>query len=102
MKWTNDAKIMIAFDAWMESQNETLRDFLKEIEMYLPRNDTSMLLVTFAKFNWLYNQHRAQYFDEDLTLSFHRVLNTVMGDEQTRAMFGRMATMAAGKVVGVE
>lgn len=100
MKWTDDPHIMRAFDLWITNANGNLGDFIREMMPHMPKNDTTMLFVTFAKFSHLYTDHRTRNPHEDLTLAFHRALNTLMAEESTRNMFNRMAAAAANAAVG--
>ena len=100
MKWTNDPSIMRAFTEWICEGNQYLSNFMREIAPTLGRDDTSALFVTFAKFSHLYTDHRNRNPTEDMTLSMHRVMNTLMEEESTRNMFARMAGAAANQTVG--
>ncbi len=100
MKWTDEPQVMRAFDLWITNGNGCLGDFVREIMPYIPKNDTTMLFVTFAKFSHLYTDHRNRNPHEELALSFHRSLNTLMEEESTRNLFSRMAQAATNAAVG--
>lgn len=102
MKWTNDPDIMRAFTLWICEGNNNLGDFVSEISSTLGRDDASALFVTFAKFSHLYSNHRSRNPTEDMTLSFHRTMNTLLEEESTRNLFARMAGAAANKTVGLQ
>ncbi len=102
MKWTDDISIMRAFDNWITHGNGNLGEFVREIIPSIPKNDSTMLFVTFAKFSHLYTDHRNRNPHEEMSLSFHRTLNTLMEEESTRNLFSRMSQTAANKAVGVE
>lgn len=100
MEWTDNPQVMRAFDLWITNGNGCLGDFVREIMPHIPKNDTTMLFVTFAKFSHLYTDHRNRNPHEELALSFHRSLNTLMEEESTRNLFSRMAQAATNAAVG--
>ena len=102
MEWTDKPEVMRAFDKWITNANGNLGEFVREIVPHVPKNDTTMLFVTFAKFSHLYTDHRNRNPHEELALSMHRVMNTLMEEESTRNMFARMAQAAANAAVGVK
>jgi hypothetical protein len=102
MKWADKPAVMLEFDKWITNQSNDLGDFLKELLPHIPKNDTTLLFVTFAKFSHLYTVHRSMNPNEDLTLSFHRVINTLMEEESTRQLFARMMQNGVNRNLGVE
>tara|TARA_R100001594_G_scaffold76827_1_gene111459 strand:- start:8522 stop:8800 length:279 start_codon:yes stop_codon:yes gene_type:complete len=91
---------MRAFDKWITNQSTDLGDFIREVQPHLTPNDTVLLFFTFAKFSHLYTNHRSRNEHEDLSLSLHRTMNTLMEEESTRVLFARLAQNAANGVVG--
>jgi len=100
MEWTKDLNSLLAFDKWIMNSSDDLGDFISKAQPNLPVNDSVLLFYTFGKFSHLYKQHRSRNLDEDLALSLHRVLNTVMEEDSTRVLFARMAEAATKGAVG--
>ena len=100
MEWTKDINSLIAFDKWITNQSTDLGDFIREVQPHLSPNDTVLLFFTFAKFAHLYTNHRSRNPHEDLALSLHRSMNTLLEEESTRVLFARLAENAAKGAVG--
>tara|TARA_Y100000004_G_scaffold192507_1_gene253187 strand:+ start:680 stop:988 length:309 start_codon:yes stop_codon:yes gene_type:complete len=102
MEWTNDPEIMRAFTQWISEGNANLSEFVRKIRPRLGQDDTSGLFITFAKFSHLYTDHRNRNPHEDMTLSIHRVMNTLMQEKSVKDLFARMAQNAANAAVGLK
>jgi hypothetical protein len=100
MEWTKDAASLRAFDSWITEGNANLGDFISKVQSHLSPNDSVLLFFTFGKFSHLYSQHRKHNPTEDLGLSIHRTMNTLMEEESTRILFARLAQNAANGAVG--
>ena len=99
MEWTKDTQTLIAFDRWITNQTDDLSNFMKHLLPKIDRNDSVLLFMTFAKYSHMYSSHRKHNPEEDLGLSLHRVMNTLMEEESTRILFSRLAQNAANGVV---
>jgi len=99
MEWTKDIHTLLAFDTWIVNQSHDLSEFMGHIMPQLDKNDSVLLFMTFGKFSHMYERHRKANPTEDLALSLHRVMNTLMEEETTRILFARLAQNAANGVV---
>ena len=86
MKWTDDVDAIFAFDKLVLNMVDDLDNYMTTMIPYLKQSpkELVMIMVTVSKFVVLYRDHRNFNPTEDLTLSFHRVLNTLAGEESTR------------------
>ena len=100
MEWTKDLPSLIAFDKWITEGSSTLGDFIRKVQPNLGINDSVLLFYTFGKFSHLYANHRKRNPHEDLALSLHRTMNTLMEEESTRTLFAKLAQNAANGAVG--
>jgi hypothetical protein len=101
MEWTKDIASLIAFDKWITEGSNNLGDFIRQVQPNLGLNDSVLLFYTFGKFSHLYTNHRNRNPHEDLALSLHRTMNTLMEEESTRSLFAKLAQNAANSAVGV-
>ena len=100
MEWTKDLPSLIAFDKWITEGSPYLGDFIRKVQPHLDMNDSVLLFYTFGKFSILYTRHRNRNPHEDLALSLHRTMNTLMEEESTRTLFAKLAQNAANGAVG--
>lgn len=102
MKWTDDPKALLAFDALLRNCRPDVDSLMKEMTRHLKPSETAGIFIAMAKFVVIYDDHRQFNPEEDLGLSFHIALNRLMEQPSTKQLMSRLMGTMVNSTYGVE